>query len=994
MNELEALAEKQQQEKLQQQAREQRQAQLRQQLFNMEQQSVITDQTQREAFRENALTHMKSYEASITSEMNAQAQQVDVNAAPSDDSQPAEAPAASETWKEKRARVKREKQATADIHNYLASSSLNISPEINAMAVERKIDVRVVSNFAQPFQLDRYGKPATPADEEILRRNKALAKDYVMGNELARKARFNEMLSKVLNMELTPHMLDDHQYVLENAQKFAQMGTELTSMESLINDNKAFYEALSPEIRKKLEEKTDLMGELGTAISEVFQAGGINSGSGSYWGDKDDAEENRQTAREDFKLWNGQYHDKCLNMHLEQEARSYYAEEAKTERQRYYMEKYGTFFENGAGDYQYEKLKRVRDAIAKDPDRYAENKEQLDELYQRFYRALESSGELMNKFNLYQSVVVNHQESRERDDVELTELANEKAEKMTDDYELVDKYADALGEAIICMTTGEEATAEAQKVLADYYEEKRQAHWTKVSDEQKARAEAERQAEAEKQERERLAAEKKAEEAEKLRFEQERVAGWEAAEKLRSEKERIASEKKLVSDRDREARKLQVWGGTMDEKQAQRASLAAWQRLRGKAPVAEEEAPVKPYETETAQWKLPKHWQESAQNGVDYMKNIIKCKELSFPPEYKTHRADLKFDHRNPFFIKEFKLNEKGEPAGDEDRKIVEENLKNFRAYAAGDPAVRKPMLDELISKYRNINLRPDEFDDSTQLLKDIPYYYRIAQLQLDVTTAEKDNPAYFAQMEPALKEEFLRKKAFLTSFGMNYLINYALSMNGLDLYHRTLCEDEDTIKTFVPSYYERLEKAHRQIPLYNTEKQADRIYKEKRAGFAETDKSRRKHYGVSFPNGAGVEQYREMRDLRKMIATNPEAYAAQRELVDAMFKKLYAGNAMLGENEFRIHANQDIAEGRAEAPEDGVDEETRVRCAAEAMEKLRQEQSDLKGYDAGIRELLSSLLEGKPLSEAASMVLAAYNAELRQPDLERAAKEQKADRK
>ena len=113
------------------------------------------------------------------------------------------------------------------------------------------------------------------------------------------------------------------------------------------------------------------------------------------------------------------------------------------------------------------------------------------------------------------------------------------------------QYGGSLSDILRATLRGEPMTDEGQKIVAEYYEAQRQAHWNAYADEKKAaeeqRVAAEKAAEEEKQkaeqeaqEKARIAAEKMAAEEEKLRFEKERVAGWNEEEKLRYEKERIA----------------------------------------------------------------------------------------------------------------------------------------------------------------------------------------------------------------------------------------------------------------------------------------------------------------------------------------------------------------------------------------------------------------------------------------------------------------------
>ena len=1007
MNELEALAEKERQE---QQQREEQQQALSQQMIGLEQQSVTMDEQQRKSYKEKAISYQRNYETSLVQDMHAQAQRTEVIGGPGDNARPEEAPAADESWKEKRARVKLAKKAAADIKNYIGASNLAITPEMISAGNVHKIDIRVLSAFSENFQLDRHGKPATPADEEIFHRNQAFARDYIFGSEAERYARLDQMTNEVLAIELTPQMLEDQRYVLENAAKFKRMSLQLVSFESMLHDNRAYYDRMDPRTLQMVKEKTDLMASFGSTLTDVFRINSVQSAKGEYIGDSESAEENRADAQEDFKEHKAMFHGECVDYLLSREYTQLRTSDEVAHDKAQKLEKYGAYFENGATDIQYEELKKTRSLIAANPEAYAANKELVDHFYQEFYRVLEAAGESAVKGLGYASVALAHRRDTDPTGRELNERAETISDERGAELQQLAQYGGSLSDILRATLRGEPMTDEGQKIVAEYYEAQRQAHWNAYADEKKAaeeqRVAAEKAAEEEKQkaeqeaqEKARIAAEKMAAEEEKLRFEKERVAGWNEEEKLRYEKERIAGAQNLTAERkaqeeterrkrNNELKKLQVFGGTMAEKKALRTHVAAFERLQGKAPEEKAGNEIVP---NTVKWRRPKTWKQSAQAGVEYLNSLKICANLSVPDDFKKNVA-LKTEKRSPFYLREFKLNEKGQPATKADEDILANNRQRCHDYATGDPALRKPLLDEQVQLFRNVKISPDEFDDPEKIVRDVSYYNTIVRLHLGILSLREENPEYFAAMNPELRDELQKKNDFLINMQVVKLYGAAAGMAGLDVRTRAVL-DEDSIAVYRDVYNETVGMSRQKLSAYNTEQQAERLYRGQKALYAHTNESRRKRSGTTFPGGAGTEQYQEMLQTRRLIEAHPEQYAQNREVVDEMFKRLYANNALFGENEFRIRANQEIVNGNIPIDEDGVSQKDRVRCAAEAIEKLRQEQNRLKEYGDGIKELLGGLLEGNALTESGAMVLSAYNQELRQADMDRTAAEQKAQK-
>jgi len=483
MNELEALAEKERQEKIQQEQQEQ---QLKEQLLDMEQHSVTTDAAQRTAYKEKALTREKQYEASLTGEMNAQAQHAEVNAGPPEGVQPQAAPAAEESRKERRERIKREKKTAADIKDVVESTKLSISPEMDQQIHAHGYDDRAVGSFCETFHVDKYGHPATPRDEEILRRNQTFVAEYAAGSATQHAQWLSVMTNKVLTMELKPHMLDDENYIMENAAVLKKQSQQLTYFENVMKNNRDYFNALSPEIRDKINSKINLMNFFGAALTSATRANSVRFDTAQFTGNEKDEEESRREQRENYHDFRSQFQTDCAAYNLEQERIGLHPPVDRAQEKAFYLEKYGAYFENGAGDYQYDELKRVRDCIVKNPERYQENKEVIDHFYQEFYRSLEAAGKAATDVRDYIELGARHADDKDADGQMYHQLAEKRCDEKGREVELLSEFSANIEDVLLATLNGEAMPEVAQKMLADYYEEKRVAHWTAYADQQRA----------------------------------------------------------------------------------------------------------------------------------------------------------------------------------------------------------------------------------------------------------------------------------------------------------------------------------------------------------------------------------------------------------------------------------------------------------------------------------------------------------------------------
>lgn len=805
--------------------------------------------------------------------------------------------------------------------------------------------------------MDKHGRPATPADEEILRRNQAFVRDYVSGNETERNARLMQMTNEVLTMELTPHMLDDPKYVLENAAKMKMMSGRLTYFENIMKDNRAYFDTLAPETLEKINDKLQLMSSFGLTLTAIMSANCVRFDNGQYTGDRTDEADMRADQAQNAIGYRNQFREDCANYLVRQERlNSFYTPKQIQQQKEYYEKNYGIYFKNGALDSQYDALKVVRDRIANYPDKYSANKDMIDRIYKEYTRALEVNGEAVVRGLDYNQIAGAHRDAQDPNGKELYAAARQLEERYSNEANTLNDYAATVEELLLGLLGAGEMSDAAKTLLEHFQTEQKQEEEQKQAEEQQ-RAYTEKQA-----------AKKKIQD-EKDRIELEHIAAYQQLEKERQEKE--AAARKELSQH---LHGLQHWNKDEDREKV-RASVLAFQRDYDKkelpqqeqrsAPAAPDLAPL-PAESKSTLRRREK----LAKNAAGQVKEVYESFLLSIPEEIKKDPQGQKFDQRSAWFSDTFHLDRNGQPAQDVDRFIQQRNMQRIRDYASGDENLRKPILDRMVQQYMNIQIAPDELLDQDAVLSNLPYYKKLVQLQLGMTTMQNENPEYFKKMAPALREEIERKKAFLSAADLNDTVTALCKMNGVDVNKGSFTEDPDERAEFIDVYRMGMARQHGAVAAYQAETDARRISAEKRVEDAKFDERLHKQFGVSFPEGATPLQYEDMQTFRHMIEKNPEQYAANREAVDAAFSRLYRTLSLMSSVNARMAGYQAICdENGTEEPARGSFEEMRRDYASAALDLLQEETTSLGHYATGLRELLQHLLTDQPQTELARKI-------------------------
>lgn len=116
---------------------------------------------------------------------------------------------------------------------------------------------------------------------------------------------------------------------------------------------------------------------------------------------------------------------------------------------------------------------------------------------------------------------------------------------------------------------------------------------------------------------------------------------------------------------------------------------------------------------------------------------------------------------------------------------------------------------------------------------------------------------------------------------------------------------------------------------------------------------------GYSFDN---------MRDARRLIESNPEEYARNRELVDKLYQRYYRGIDSLGDYNLKLMSAQGVVDGiplRCSAREQQV-----KRAASVYLESLNRSAAKLQDEASSCLEALKHILKHKDISDATAELL------------------------
>ncbi|MEG2383770.1 MAG: hypothetical protein RSB39_09300 [Oscillospiraceae bacterium] len=237
-------------------------------------------------------------------QMRALAPQVAVNGAAAVSQPPIQAPAAKESYKERREHAKKEKLAkklcpvgtveamdiAADLKTGVDSRSTVITEYRTQRAIAIGVDVRNLGAFSQSYNINKKGLPVSLEDEKILQKNEAFADEYLSNDAAVRKP-FLERTKQTFVNEIFGLKASDlsTENVLKNGFALRRRADFFVGIEKIQQENRDYFPDHGNPAEQTFEEKILKEQELlaaafSLALTEKMASVGIDSVNGTLYG--------------------------------------------------------------------------------------------------------------------------------------------------------------------------------------------------------------------------------------------------------------------------------------------------------------------------------------------------------------------------------------------------------------------------------------------------------------------------------------------------------------------------------------------------------------------------------------------------------------------------------------------------------------------------------------------------------------------------------------
>lgn len=341
-----------------------------------------------------------------------------------------------ESFKDKQERQRRERKAkkanpAADHLSYGMVEDLQLYEKYHAnslpqeaihLAFERNVDIRVLRSFVHGHRVDRKGRPLTPQDQNFKDMDQRFLDDYISKDFTRRKPHLDRMKAEVLSMNVSMDMLTP-EYMSRHAGRLHEMVSKMVYFQNIMDDpiNTPYFDDL-PQYEKDMlrAQVSERYAILGTMLVTQANAKGVNFDAAKY------ADFEKESDAEPYRAMLPVYSDATAQALERSEQMAGAAAQEEMERRRTreaaILERDAETMkaqaetlqgqEIGGLDltayvtgYSFDNMRDARRLIENHPEEYAQNKELVDKLYQRFYRGIDSLGDYYLKLQSAQSVM-------------------------------------------------------------------------------------------------------------------------------------------------------------------------------------------------------------------------------------------------------------------------------------------------------------------------------------------------------------------------------------------------------------------------------------------------------------------------------------------------------------------------------------------------------------------------------------------------------------
>lgn len=341
-----------------------------------------------------------------------------------------------ESDKEKRERLRRERKAkkknpAADHLSYGMVESLQFYEKYHDNSFPKKtvhrafkenVDTRVLRNFVHGHRKNRLGRPLTPQDQDFKDKDQKFLDDYISKDLTRRKPHLERMKEEVLGMNFSMDMFTP-EYMSRHAGRLHEMVSKLVYFQNIMDDpiNKPYFDGL-PQYDKDLlrAQVSERYAILGSMLVTQANAKGVNFDAANYAVFKSESDAKTysdmlptysdvtaQTLESSKQLAiDAARQEMERRMNDEAAILQKDAEKMKVEAETLKEQDIGglnlTAYVTG---YSFDNMRDARRLIENNPEEYAQNRELVDKLYQRYYRGIDSLGDYNLKLQSAQGVI-------------------------------------------------------------------------------------------------------------------------------------------------------------------------------------------------------------------------------------------------------------------------------------------------------------------------------------------------------------------------------------------------------------------------------------------------------------------------------------------------------------------------------------------------------------------------------------------------------------
>lgn len=267
--------------------------------------------------------------------------------------------------------------------------------------------------------------------------------------------------------------------------------------------------------------------------------------------------------------------------------------------------------------------------------------------------------------------------------------------------------------------------------------------------------------------------------------------------------------------------------------------------------------------------------------------------------------------------------------------------------------------------------------------MKNAAQYKHMGDMFTYFENIQKENPAYFAAL-PQLQKDLITQQnvagvAFTSAFAQhmnarginfNYGTVYGKDMLPVIKMGREFVgmSTQQYTDTLTQTNISKDEAYSREVERQTEINKADLLLT-----YTEQDQQFKTEFGVSFPGGASELQYSDMQKYRGMIADHPEEYAANKDLIDAVFSDYYKTLSKIGEKSIPLRARQTVIDDNNDPQSADRIKRGMVKAADKQNTADSKEINLLSHYGNNLMDIMEHVLRGKPLLDGPAEVLAHY---------------------